>query len=92
MLEQIQHIDPSKITDLGECQKVLLLCMNIIEQQAQQLELQALEIQALKDEINRMKGEHGGSPNKPKHSHAGVKRQRLNLNASATKKRVRKQR
>jgi len=70
MIEKIQHIDPSKIKDLNELQKVLVLCMNIIESQSSTIEAQAKEIQELKDEINRMKGEHGSPTPKPKVSHA----------------------
>jgi len=40
--------------------------LNIIEGQASMIEKQAIEIQALKDEINRMKGEHGSY--KPRYS------------------------
>lgn len=70
MIEKIQHIAPCKITDLSEMQKVLGLCMNIIENQANTIEAQAKEIQELKDEINRMKGEHGSPTQKPKVSHS----------------------
>jgi len=70
MIEKIQHIDPSKLTDNAEVQKVLTMCMNIIELQSSKIEAQAKEIQELKDEINRMKGEHGSPTKKPKVSHA----------------------
>ena len=70
MIDKIKHIDPSKMTDLSELQKVVGLCMNIIENQASLLDKQAKEIQELKDEINRMKGEHGSPTQKPKVSHA----------------------
>jgi len=70
MIDKIKHIDPSKITDLSEMQKVLVLCMNIIENQSSVIDKQSKEIQELKDEINRLKGEHGSPAQKPKVSHA----------------------
>ena len=74
MIDKIKNIDPSKLTDLTTMQKLLVTCMNIIENQASLIEKQAKEIQELKDEINRMKGEHGSLPprQKPK-IHAGQK-------------------
>jgi len=80
MIEKIQHIDPSKMTDLSEMQKVLGLCMNIIESQASTIEAQAKEIQELKDEINRMKGEHGSPTQKPKVSHATGQKPKIKPN------------
>jgi len=70
MIEKIQHIDPLKLTDNSEVQKVLILFMNILEEQSVKIATQAKEIQELKDEINRMKGEHGSPTAKPKVSHA----------------------
>jgi len=70
MIEKIRHIDPSKLTDNPEVQKVLTLFMNILEEQSVKIATQAKEIQELKDEINRMKGEHGSPTAKPKVSHA----------------------
>ena len=58
MFEQIKNIDPEKM-EASEMKHALSLMLNIIECQASMLEKQAIEIQALKDEINRMKGEHG---------------------------------
>jgi len=46
------------------------LLMNITEDNAVTIASQAKEIQELKDEINRLKGEHGSPPKKPKVSHA----------------------
>ncbi len=67
MFDTIKNIDPKKITDLSEIRKALSLCLNIIESQAIIMEKQSKEIQELKDEINRMKGEHGSyQPRYPK--------------------------
>lgn len=67
MLDKIKNIDPEKITDLSETKEVLGLCLNIIESQATTIAKQSKEIQELKDEINRMKGEHGSyQPRYPK--------------------------
>ena len=68
MFSKIQDIDPSELTDIAELQKLLILCMNIIESQAGIIEAQGKKIQELEDEINRMKGEHGSLPPKAKKS------------------------
>jgi len=86
MIDKIQHINPSKLTDKPEVQEVLTLCMNIIENQASQLDAQAKEIQELKDEINRMKGEHGGPTPKPKVSHATGQKPKIGPKRKARKK------
>jgi len=67
MFDKIKNIDPEKITDLSEIRKVLNICLNVIESQTIIIEKQGKEIQELKDEINRMKGEHGSyEPRYPK--------------------------
>jgi len=67
MLDKIKNIDPEKITELSEIRKVLSICLNVIESQAIIIEKQGKEVQELKDEINRMKGEHGSyQPRYPK--------------------------
>lgn len=67
MYKNIQNIDPDQLTDLSEIRKVLVLCMNIIEAQASTIGKQGKQIEALEDEINRMKGEHGSyKPRYPK--------------------------
>ena len=86
MINKIQHINPRKLTDKTEVQEVLTLCMNIIENQASQLAAQAKEIQELKDEINRMKGEHGGPTPKPKVSHATGQKPKIRPKRKARKK------
>lgn len=74
MLENIKNIDPSKITEDAAVQKLLVTCMNLIESQSSIIANQAKEIQELKDEINRMKGEHGSLPPRQNRKiHAGQK-------------------
>lgn len=74
MLDKIQNIDPSKLTENAEVQNLLITCMNLIESQSSIIANQAKEIQELKDELHRIKGEHGNLPprQKPK-IHAGQK-------------------
>ena len=67
MLEKIKHINPKEITDLAELQDLMLVFMNILENQSITIIHQAEEIQALKNEVNRLKGEHGDlAPRAPK--------------------------
>ena len=74
MLEKIKNIDPSKITEDAAVQNLLVTCMNLIESQSSIIANQAKEIQELKDEINRMKGEHGSLPPRQNRKiHAGQK-------------------
>ena len=61
-----KDIDPSKITDVGELREVVLLLLNVIEEQSVLLKSQKEEIQQLRDEINRLKGEKGKPDFKPK--------------------------
>lgn len=62
MLEKIQHINPKEITDLAQMQNLMVLFMNVVESQAKQLDDLTKENQELKNEINRLKGEHGDLP------------------------------
>ena len=62
MFEKIQHINPKEITDLAQMQNLMVLFMNIVESQAKQLDDLTRENQELKNEINRLKGEHGDLP------------------------------
>lgn len=62
MLEKIQHINPKEITDLAQMQNLMMLFMNVVESQAKQLDDLTKENQELKNEINRLKGEHGDLP------------------------------
>ncbi len=67
MYKNIQHIDPYQLNDPSEIRKALILCMNIIENQATIIADQSKRIKDLEDEINRMKGEHGNyQPKYPK--------------------------
>jgi len=62
MLEKIKHINPKEITDLAELQNLLVLFMNILESQAKQIDDLRTENEGLKNEIHRLKGEHGDLP------------------------------
>jgi len=62
MLEKIQHINPKEITDLAQSQNLMGVFMNVVESQAKQIDDLAKENQGLKNEINRLKGEHGDLP------------------------------
>ena len=66
MLEKVQHINSKTITDLAEMQNLMGIFMNIVENQAKQIADLTNENQELKNEINRLKGEHGDLP--PKNS------------------------
>ncbi len=72
MIEEIKHINPKEITDSAEVQSLLVLFMNIIENQAKTIDELRQENQAFRDEINRLKGEHGDLPARsPKTSESG---------------------
>ena len=71
MIKEIKNINPKEITDSVEVQKLLVLFMNIVENQAKVIDELRQENQALRDEINRLKGEHGDLPPKaPKTSNS----------------------
>lgn len=65
MTDKIKNINPKEITDLAEMQNLLVLLMNIIENQAKVIDELRQENQIFRDEINRLKGEHGDLPPKP---------------------------
>ena len=65
MLEKIQHINPKEITDLAQLQNLMVVFMNILESQAKRIDDLDKENQELKNEINRLKGEHGDLPPRP---------------------------
>ena len=66
MLEELKNIDPEKM-DASELRHALSLSLNIIEGQASMIKNLVKEIASLKDEINKMKGEHGSyTPRYPK--------------------------
>jgi regulator of replication initiation timing len=62
MLEKIKHINPKEITDLAQLQNLMVVFMNVLESQAKRIDDLDKENQELKNEINRLKGEHGDLP------------------------------
>jgi len=64
MNSQLQNLDPRKMSDPAQLQEALVLVINLLDQQTSLIEALRQENQALKDEINRLKGEHG-TPNFP---------------------------
>jgi len=65
MIDKIKNINPKEITDIVEVQNLLVIFMNIIENQAKIIDELREENQVFRDEINRLKGEHGDLPPKP---------------------------
>lgn len=65
MLKKIQHINPKEITDLAQLQNLMTVFMNLLESQAKRIDDLVEENQELRNEINRLKGEHGDLPPKP---------------------------
>ncbi len=66
MSESFENIDPNKISALEELRQAVRTLLNLVEQQASQLEALKVENQELKDENNRLKGEQGKPKFKPK--------------------------
>ena len=66
MLDDFKHIEPSKINDIAALQKLLKTFMNAYESMFSLLSSHQKEIQELRDEINRLKGEHGDFPPREK--------------------------
>lgn len=67
MLDSIQHIEPTKLTTDPAIQQVIVLFLNVIEQQASQIEALELKNQELESEIKRLKTGQGNLPKgKPK--------------------------
>jgi hypothetical protein len=59
MLESLRHINIDNLETKESYHAVLLLLLNVIEKVCVELESVKKENQELKDEINRLKGEHG---------------------------------
>lgn len=75
----IEDFDPKNIEDEG-LRQVFLYLMNVVETQQAKLAEQAEEIQRLRDEISRLKGEQGKPrvlANKPTTDHSSEKERRL---------------
>jgi len=65
MLEKIKNINPKSLTDFAQLQELVTMLFNVVESQAAVLEEVRQENQELRNEINRLKGEHGDLPPKP---------------------------
>lgn len=65
MLEKIKNINPKNLTDFKQLQELVTMLINVVENQACALEEVQVENQELRNEINRLKGEHGDLPPKP---------------------------
>lgn len=59
MEDRIRHINPEELSNVEDLRKVMTILLNLVETQAQALTSCREEIQALKDEINRLKKEQG---------------------------------
>ncbi len=65
MLDRIKNINPKDITDFAQLQNLVTMLINVVESQASLLDEVRQENQELRNEINRLKGEHGDLPPKP---------------------------
>ncbi len=65
MLEKLKNINPKSITDFAQLQELVTMLINVVESQAVVLEEVRRENQELRNEINRLKGEHGDLPPPP---------------------------
>jgi len=81
MLEEIKNINPKEITDNSQLQDLLSLLINVIESQACVIADLRKENQDLRNELNRLKGEHGDfSPRPSKTSRSKRSANRKNKN------------
>lgn len=62
MLDQIQHIEPTKLTADPAVQQIIHLLLNIIEQQASRIEGLEHKVQELESEVKRLKTGQGNLP------------------------------
>jgi len=56
MLDKIRHINPDEITNVEDLRSVLLVLLNLLEDQAKNIEFLEQEVRALKDENAKLKG------------------------------------
>ncbi|MCK5897328.1 MAG: transposase [Cocleimonas sp.] len=61
----LENINPQMIQDIEGVRQVVVLLLNIVEELKQENLAQGIEIQRLRDEINRLKGEQGKPDIKP---------------------------
>ena len=76
----LENFNPQLIQDVEGARKALILLLNLVEEMKQENEAQRAEIQRLRDEINRLKGEQG-KPNikasKKRSDHSSEKERQL---------------
>lgn len=82
--DDIKHLNIEKIdfNNHDAIKNLIRICLNTMESQAHIIEIQTNEIQSLKDEINRLKGEKG----KPKISPNVPEKEKDTQNQSTTEK------
>lgn len=61
----LPELDPDKIQDVEEARQVIRLLLNLLEEYGSENESLRTEMQALRDEVNRLKGEQGKPDVKP---------------------------
>ncbi|MCY7329941.1 MAG: hypothetical protein LH618_15410 [Saprospiraceae bacterium] len=59
MNDSVKHIDPSKLSAAKDLRQTVIMLLQVIEEQGALIKSQAEELQKLRDEINRLKGEKG---------------------------------
>jgi hypothetical protein len=55
----LDNFNPQLIQDIEDARKAVVLLLNLVEELKQENEAQRVEIQRLRDEVNRLKGEQG---------------------------------
>ena len=55
----LPELDPDKIQDVEEARQVIRLLLNLLEEYGSENESLRTKMQALRDEVNRLKGEQG---------------------------------
>ena len=86
----LENFDPQRIQDV-EARKVIILLLNLVETLKQEIEAQRLEIQQLRDENNRLKGEQGKptiKPSKKESDHSSEKERRQKKPPAPRQKRL----
>ena len=89
-MPMLKHFNPELIQDVEGARQAMVHLLNLVEELKQEILLQGAEIQALRDEINRLKGEDGKpdikANKKQKENHSSEKERK----GSSRKRRKRK--